>query len=201
MHDATPPVVPARRSDAQALFELREEISLWQQERGIVGRHPGEVGIDVFVEEIERGERWVVRGTRRPVLATACLCWTDRRYWDGQGADGRAGYMHGLMVVRDDPAARGLGSSLIRWVESRVQAAKRPVARLNCIAKNEKLVAYFEGLGYEKVRIKHFLDGFHHHPMQLLEKPLGTAPQRSHATRAARAKPAAPLSRSRQRRF
>ena len=65
--------------------------------------------------------------------------------WDEQPPD--AGYLHGLCVRRAG-AEVGLGAALLDWAGRRVAAAGRRWLRLDCMAANPRLRAWYEGLGF-----------------------------------------------------
>lgn len=86
------------------------------------------------------GETWVARRARVPI-ATITLGWTDPLWPD----DGLAGYVHRL--ARTDDAV-GIGDHLLRWAGDRVLQHRRTFVRLDCIASNPGLRAFYETRGF-----------------------------------------------------
>jgi len=61
-----------------------------------------------------------------------------------------AGYVHRLMVDRNS-AKPGTGRLLLHAAERRIAAAGRALVRLDCLADNERLNAYYLNAGYRVV--------------------------------------------------
>jgi RimJ/RimL family protein N-acetyltransferase len=98
---------------------------------------------------ISRREVYVVEQDGVPV-GTFSLDWDDELYWGRQ--EPIAGYVHGLSV-RKGFNGRGLGSFVIDWCADLVSALDRRFVRLGCDARNTKLCAYYESLGFVRVGI------------------------------------------------
>jgi ribosomal protein S18 acetylase RimI-like enzyme len=131
---------------ATAFVEIHEEAARWLWERGIHQWKPGVFQAEWLREPIERGEVYLVKAGGTPI-ATVLLQWSDEYTWGDQPSD--AGYIHGLRVKRD-AAGRGLGKAILRWAEREIARAGRPYARLDCIADNPHLCAYYVEAGYER---------------------------------------------------
>ncbi|MDJ1160292.1 bifunctional GNAT family N-acetyltransferase/NUDIX hydrolase [Burkholderia gladioli pv. gladioli] len=106
-------------------------------------------------------KRWVLNSfSRRAVylvaddgipVATFSLDWDDETYWGPQ--EPIAGYVHGL-CVRKGFNGRGLGSFIIDWCANQVRILNRRFVRLGCDARNTRLCAYYESLGFVRVGTK-----------------------------------------------
>ncbi len=79
------------------------------------------------------------------------LQWEDPRFWGDDGTDGRAGYVHRL-VVRRAHAGRGLGARILAWADENVRAGGRSHLRLDVVSHNAPLRRYYETAGFEHVR-------------------------------------------------
>jgi ribosomal protein S18 acetylase RimI-like enzyme len=101
------------------------------------------------LNSISRREVYVVEQDGVPV-GTFSLDWNDELYWGRQ--EPIAGYVHGLSV-RKGFNGRGLGSFVIDWCADLVSALDRRFVRLGCDARNTKLCAYYESLGFVRVGI------------------------------------------------
>jgi GNAT superfamily N-acetyltransferase len=99
-------------------------------------------------------------------VAVVRLLWTDRRFWGGRD-EGDAAYVHSL-AVRRDLAGRGIGAAVLAWAEREAAARGRRFLRLDCLAANAGLTAYYERAGFSPIGIVR-LGG---EAMLLLEKPL-----------------------------
>jgi ribosomal protein S18 acetylase RimI-like enzyme len=116
--------------------------------RGIAGQwRPGELAEDHFRQVMEHGEVWLAESGGRVVGAWE-LWWEDEAAWGTQPPV--AGYVHRLMVDRS-AAAPGTGLRLLRAAERRVAEAGRTCVRLDCLAGNAQLNAYYREAGYRIV--------------------------------------------------
>jgi len=160
---ATPP-------DAPTLVRLRDTAALWQLARGIDQWKPGEKDETHFRTRMREGEVWLAHAG--PHLAGAWeLWWDDPAAWGPRPAD--AGYIHRLMTT-PHTAPPGTGRKLLAEAESRIAAAGRPYARVDCLASNPRLRAYYETAGYRVVGEQLAKDGGLGSPyaVTLLEKAL-----------------------------
>jgi ribosomal protein S18 acetylase RimI-like enzyme len=116
--------------------------------RGITGQwRPGELDEDHFRRVMADGEIWLAESGGR--LAGAWeLWWQDEDAWGPQPPV--AGYVHRLMVDRTT-AAPGTGRLLLGAAERRVAAVGRTAVRLDCLATNAPLNAYYRDAGYRVV--------------------------------------------------
>ncbi|MHC3473228.1 GNAT family N-acetyltransferase [Streptomyces sp. 7R007] len=160
---ATPP-------DAATLVRLRDSAALWQLARGIDQWKPGEKDERHFRTRMAEGEVWLAHSG--PHLTGAWeLWWQDEAAWGPRPAD--AGYIHRLMTT-PHTAPPGTGRRMLAEAESRIAAAGRPYARLDCLASNPRLRAYYESAGYRAVGEQPVQDGNAGSPytVTLLEKRL-----------------------------
>ncbi|MBN0046581.1 tyrosine-protein phosphatase [Streptomyces actuosus] len=150
--EPVPPGAPlacrtAEPSDARALVRLRDSAALWQLARGIEQWRPGEKDEAHFVRRMREGEVWLAHAGGH--LAGAWeLWWSDEAAWGPRPPD--AGYIHRLMTV-PHTAPPGSGRALLAEAEARIAAAGRRRARLDCLASNARLRAYYEAEGYRVV--------------------------------------------------
>ncbi|MDP4503194.1 GNAT family N-acetyltransferase [Nonomuraea turcica] len=92
-------------------------------------------------EAITRGETWLVRAGDKAV-GTLTLDWSDPLWSDVAGS---AGYVHRMAVRR---RAAGLGAVILDWAADTVRLNRREVLRLDCVASNSGLRAYYEARGF-----------------------------------------------------
>jgi GNAT superfamily N-acetyltransferase len=131
---------PATPDQAADVLSLLDEAAAWLRARGI-SQWP-ERFEPVWVRgAISRGETWLVRvdGT---VSGTVTLDWSDR-VWADVGGD--AAYLHRMAVRR---TAAGLGAVILGWAEGVAREHGRPALRLDCVASNTRLRAYYEAAGF-----------------------------------------------------
>ena len=105
---------------------------------------------ELVAGRIAHHEVYLAHGGDGRAVGTLCLQWSDTVYWPDDGDDGSAGYVHQLAT---DPANRGqgVGAALIGWAADRMRAAGRTRFRLDCLAANDGLCAYYEQLGFARV--------------------------------------------------
>lgn len=135
----------ATEADAETLAALHEEAARWLWERGIRQWRPGEYTATHALAAIREGhEVYLARRAGAPV-GTFILQWDDPEMWGERPPD--AGYVHGLSVRRA-VAGLGLGAALLDWAAQRVAASGRHWLRLDCMAANPALRAYYERRGF-----------------------------------------------------
>jgi ribosomal protein S18 acetylase RimI-like enzyme len=184
-----PPGVTIERAtpdDADTFVEIHEEAARLLWEQGIRQWQPGTFQKAWIAGPIERGELYLAR-RRGEALGTVLLQWADEYTWGEQPPD--AGYIHGLRVRRS-VAGQGLGRTMLRWAEREIAQAGRPLARLDCIAGNERLCAYYLAAGYKRTTDLEWAEGddrgalarFEKH---LLPEPVVTLPSGTLAIRRA----------------
>ncbi|MFD9460693.1 GNAT family N-acetyltransferase [Streptomyces sp. NPDC060027] len=138
----------ATDDDLPAIVRLRDDAARWMLAQGITDQwQPGELDTGHFRRVMTSGEVWLAEAAGR--LAGAWeLWWTDEDAWGPQPPV--AGYIHRLMVDRSS-APPGTGRLLLQAAERRVTAAGRDVVRLDCLAGNTRLNAYYLNAGYQVV--------------------------------------------------
>ncbi|OXY99991.1 GNAT family N-acetyltransferase [Streptomyces diastatochromogenes] len=138
----------AEDADLARVVRLRDDAARWMLTQGITGQwRPGELDESHFRRILASGEVWLAEADGR--LAGAWeLWWEDEDAWGPQPPV--AGYVHRLMVDRGS-APPGTGRLLLQAAERRVAAAGRALARLDCLAGNERLNTYYLNAGYQAV--------------------------------------------------
>lgn len=140
-----PHVRRAEAADLATLVRLRDAAARWMPARGVTGQwRPGELGEDHFRRVMTHGEVWLAESGGRPVGAWE-LWWQDEAAWGPQPPV--AGYVHRLAVDRAT-ARPGTGRHLLRAAEHRATEAGRTLVRLDCLASNRRLTAYYTAEGY-----------------------------------------------------
>lgn len=161
----------ATAADAPALVRLRDTAALWQLARGIAQWQPGEKDEAHFRTRMREGEVWLAY-TGDHLHGAWELWWDDPAAWGPRPPE--AGYIHRLMTT-PHTAPPGTGRAMLAQAESRIAATGRPYARLDCLASNRRLRAYYESAGYTVVGEQRAKDGGSGSPyaVTLLEKRLG----------------------------
>lgn len=129
---------PGQVDDVLAVLD---EAAAWLRGRG-VEQWPSRFEPSWVEGAVSRGETWLalVGGT---VSGTVTLDQSDP-VWDGlPGA--AALYVHRMAVRR--PAA-GLGAVILEWAADVARRQGRAALRLDCVAANRRLRAYYEAAGF-----------------------------------------------------
>ncbi|MFH8727065.1 GNAT family N-acetyltransferase [Streptomyces termitum] len=139
---------PAAEADLATLVRLRDDAARWMLDRGVTGQwRPGELGEDHFRRVMAHGEVWLAETGGRTAGAWE-LWWEDEAAWGARPPV--AGYVHRLMTDRRT-APPGTGRRLLAAAERRTAETGRTLVRLDCLAANPRLTAYYETAGYRLV--------------------------------------------------
>jgi GNAT superfamily N-acetyltransferase len=130
--------------DVAFVAALLDEATVWVGERGYE-QWPLPFPRDELEAAVERGEVYVAEVDGK-VVATVTLLWNDTMYWGERPPD--AAYVHKL-AVRRACAGRRIGSAIVEWADATAAAAGRAFLRLDCLADNRGIRAYYEQLGFE----------------------------------------------------
>ncbi|MFC9915586.1 GNAT family N-acetyltransferase [Streptomyces sp. NPDC059862] len=137
----------ATEADAPILVRLRDSAAIWQLARGITQWQPGEKDEAHFRRRMAEGEVWLAHADGHLVGAWE-LWWDDPAAWGPRPPE--AGYIHRLMTT-PHTAPPATGRAMLTQAESRITATGRQLARLDCLASNPRLRAYYEAAGYRVV--------------------------------------------------
>jgi GNAT superfamily N-acetyltransferase len=122
------------------VLNLLDEAAAWLQARGI-SQWPERFESSWVEEAIRRGETRLVQ-VGGAISATVTLDWSDPAWSDVAGS---AGYLHRMAVRR---RASGLGAVILAWAADIACQRGRKALRLDCVASNERLRAYYEAAGF-----------------------------------------------------
>jgi ribosomal protein S18 acetylase RimI-like enzyme len=120
----------------------------WARDRGIERWWPVPFPAERLRPALENGHLYVAESAGE-IVGTLVFKWDDVKVWGEEPPV--AGYVHMLAVRRDRPV-RGLGEILLAWSADRTRENGRPLLRLDCLATNESLIRYYEGVGFRRVR-------------------------------------------------
>ncbi|HIW31152.1 MAG TPA: GNAT family N-acetyltransferase [Candidatus Paenibacillus intestinavium] len=114
---------------------------------------PNEQDDHYLANAIANGEVIVFRKTGTDALAGSVILqqhpgdW-DRKLWGAIAASKNdAIYLHRLIVNREY-SSRELGSHILSWIDQSIQFTGRDRIKLDCIAHNEKLNAFYMRCGF-----------------------------------------------------
>ncbi|RAP78172.1 GNAT family N-acetyltransferase [Paenibacillus montanisoli] len=144
-------VSQATASDAPAVMELLVGAAKWLKSKGSTQWSSLLSGDDHHnvVGHIDKGELFMFKDG--DILAGIVLLMQVPGDWDHRlwGSDGHEPvvYLHRLAINRDYAGQR-LGADIVKWAEEGISFPGKDRIRLDCIADNEKLNAFYSGLGY-----------------------------------------------------
>jgi hypothetical protein len=130
----------AGAEQAPDVLGVLDEAAAWLRARGI-SQWPARFESSWVETAIHRGETWLV-DVGDVIAATVTLDWSDP-LWSDVG--GSAGYLHRMAVRR---WASGLGAVILAWATDATRQHGREVLRLDCVAANARLRAYYEAAGF-----------------------------------------------------
>ncbi|WP_308634430.1 GNAT family N-acetyltransferase [Paenibacillus silvisoli] len=144
-------VVQATAADAPAVMDLLVGAAKWLRSKGSTQWSALLSGDDHHnvVGHIDKGELFMFKDGE--TLAGIVLLMLVPGDWDHGlwGPDGHEPvvYLHRLAINRNY-AGQGLGEDIVKWAEEGIRFPGKDRIRLDCIANNEKLNAFYSGLGY-----------------------------------------------------
>lgn len=122
------------------VLSVLDEAAAWLRERGIT-QWPARFEACWVEDAIRRGETWLIE-IDQETAGTVTLDWADP-IWADLG--GQAAYLHRMAVRR---WAGGLGAVILAWAADTARRYGRHALRLDCVASNRRLRAYYEGSGF-----------------------------------------------------
>jgi GNAT superfamily N-acetyltransferase len=134
----------ARPGEIELVLAVLADAAAWLQARG-VEQWPDRFPTDWVMPAIEAGETWLAEHEGQ-IVGSLVVQWDDPLFWAGYPSD--AGYLHRLAVRGH---GGGLGARLLLWAEAHATAEGKTYLRLDCVASNASLRAYYERAGYEYV--------------------------------------------------
>lgn len=135
----------ATEADAASIVALHDAAGAWLLERGIRQWPPGWYTERMVIAALRARHELYLVWRVDALVGAFSLQWDDAEMWGEQPPD--AGYVHGLCVARAF-AGRGVGEALLDWAGQRVRACGRSLLRLDCMAANPRLRAWYEAQGF-----------------------------------------------------
>jgi GNAT superfamily N-acetyltransferase len=130
----------ATADQADDVLGVLDETAAWLTEQRIT-QWPARFEPTWIEDAIRRGETWLVdvEGT---ISATVTVDWSDP-VWSDVG--GNAAYLHRMAVRRHKS---GLGAVILAWAADLAHQHGCDALRLDCVASNSRLRAYYEQAGF-----------------------------------------------------
>ena len=139
-------VAAARPDELPIVAGILDEASAWLASRGLTP-WPRPFAVALLEAAIVRGPTYLA-WDGSTAAGTFSLHRTDVTFW-GERPDeppGHARYLHKLAILRSHP---GLGRELLALAESLARDGGAACLRLDCVAGNPAIRAYYEAAGFE----------------------------------------------------
>ena len=149
----------AEEGDKSLVIHIKQDAASWLEGKGIhqwagILMAPGE---DMVYKRVHEGVVYLaLKGAQ--AVGTISILWEDPTSWGEQGLDGKAGYMHGIAILRQY-AGQGVGRDIIQWATDFIRE-KGKVVRLDCMAENPRINDYYRQLQFKHVGFKVLPTGF-----------------------------------------
>lgn len=137
-------VAPATADDLPEIRAVLIGAQAWLASRGIA-QWMRPLPEEWIAAKIAAGEFLLARHEGR-VVAVVRVLRSDALFWNDVAGDD-ALYVHSLAVAREF-AGRGIGAALLDWIGAQAKREGRSHLRLDCLAGNAALGAYYRKLGF-----------------------------------------------------
>lgn len=137
-------MVRMQPQDRAVVLDILGEAASWLLARGIDQWRP-----ERFRELIDQGDTYLAR-LDGDAVGTLALQWNDpldEKLWRSVANVEEAGYVHRL-AVRRAFAGKDIGQYLLTWAAGVIAATGKSYLRLDCMAENPALCAYYERAGF-----------------------------------------------------
>jgi ribosomal protein S18 acetylase RimI-like enzyme len=140
--------VRAAIKDYDVVMAILREAADWLSARGIQQWYHWymDVGEEILRESLQHHEVYLFQRDNSRI-GTVTIQWTDPDVWGERGMDGKAGYIHGMAIVRSATGMR-VGERMLEWAIGTIAARGRRQARLDAMASNGRLCRYYEQRGF-----------------------------------------------------
>jgi GNAT superfamily N-acetyltransferase len=135
--------------DASAIAGILEEARHWIASKGI--KQWREPFSTTWVEQKIADQEFYCARCDGRLVAVLRLLQADSAFWPNAAPD--ALYVHSLCVQRDY-AGHGIGLFCLRWAEAQAKALNKNYLRLDCVAENDNLCAYYRQAGFQSCGLR-----------------------------------------------
>jgi RimJ/RimL family protein N-acetyltransferase len=155
---------PAKIDDLETILEILQAAQSWLADRHIA-QWNRPFTVDWLAPRIASGECWIAEQEGEPV-GVCRLLWEDRLFW-GERDQGESAYIHSF-AIRRSHAGIGLGGQILTAIADLARNRSRGNLRLDCVAANHRLIAYYQSQDFAPVGDIDIGDAH----MTLMERPL-----------------------------
>jgi GNAT superfamily N-acetyltransferase len=138
---------PATLDDLETMLEILRAAQSWLAERHI-DQWNRPFTAAWLESRIASGECWIAEQAGEPV-GVCRLLWEDRLFW-GERDRGQSAYIHTL-AIRRDRAGQQIGAHILTSIADLARARNRATLRLDCVAANHRLIAYYQSHAFTPI--------------------------------------------------
>ena len=137
----------AQPPDAAVVEAMLIEAARWVDALGEVMWETGELASDRIVAETAAGLFYLAMADGDPAGVIRFQL-EDALFWPDLPDDGTSAFVHRLAVSRRYKG-QGISTALLRWAIDHARALGRSYLRLDCDKSRPKLMALYEGVGFQ----------------------------------------------------
>ena len=137
----------AKPSDAALVEAMLVEAAQWVDALGEVMWETGELAPDRIASDVAAGQFYLAVADGEAAGAIRFQL-EDTLFWPDLPDDHLSAFVHRL-VVRRRYKGQGISTALLRWAIEHARALGRSHLRLDCDKSRPKLMALYEGLGFQ----------------------------------------------------
>jgi GNAT superfamily N-acetyltransferase len=137
----------ARAAEASLVEAMLVEASQWVDALGEVMWEAGELAPERIADEVAAGQFYLAMVDGEPAGVIRFQL-EDTLFWPDLPPDHTSAFVHRL-VVRRRFKGQGISTALLRWAVEHARALGRSHLRLDCDKSRPKLMALYEGFGFQ----------------------------------------------------
>jgi GNAT superfamily N-acetyltransferase len=134
-------------SDAVIVETMLVEVSQWVDAMGEVMWDTGELASERIAAESAAGQFYIALADGEPAGAIRFQR-EDTLFWPDLPPDHTSAFVHRLVVARRYKG-QGISTALLQWAIDHARALGRSDLRLDCDKSRPKLMALYEGFGFQ----------------------------------------------------
>ena len=137
----------AQPSDAAIVEAMFVEAAQWVDALGEVMWETGELAPERIAVEIDAGQFYIAMADGDPAGVIRFQL-EDTLFWPDLPSDHTSAFVHRL-AVRRRYKGQGISTALLRWAIDHARTLGRSHLRLDCDKSRPKLMALYEGVGFQ----------------------------------------------------
>ena len=137
----------AQLTDAAVVEALLLEVSQWVDAMGEVMWETGELAPELIADDIAAGQFYIAMEDGEPAGVIRFQL-EDTLFWPDLPSDHTSAFVHRLAVGRGY-RGQGISTALLQWAIDHARGLGRSDLRLDCDKSRPKLMALYEGFGFQ----------------------------------------------------